>query len=92
MVYMMNYTPSLVDEKLISRLKYSMKNTIANNQVVNTNYNNDYFFIFLEFIKRNIGIFFITIFLGIVLYLRYQDVQKKKMEYSMYNLYKLNSI
>ena len=48
MVYIMNYTPSLVDEKLITRLKYSMKNTMVNNQIVNTNYNNDYFLFFLN--------------------------------------------
>ena len=35
----------------------------------------------------NLGIFLIMIFLGIVLYLRYLDVKKRKNENSIYDLY-----
>tara|TARA_B100000900_G_C20387407_1_gene637122 strand:+ start:476 stop:760 length:285 start_codon:yes stop_codon:yes gene_type:complete len=89
-LYMMN--PNLVDERLLSKIKYSLKRPNINTNVQPTDYNNDYCFILLDFIKNNIGIFFIILFLGIVLYLRYQDVKKKKNENSVYNLYKINSI
>lgn len=82
--------PNLVDERLLSKIKYSLKKPNINNVSV-TNYNNDYCFIFLEFIKSNISIFIITLFIAIILYLRYKDVKKRKTENSLYNLYQLNS-
>lgn len=88
---MLNSNPNLVDERLLSKIKYNLKRPTINSTIT-TDYNNDYFIVFLQFIKMNLGIFIIMIFLGIVLYLRYLDVKKRKNENSMYDLYKLNSI
>jgi hypothetical protein len=81
--------PNLVDERLLSKIKYSLKRPNLN-KVLATDYNNDYCFIFLDFLKSNISIFLITLFIVIILYLRYKDVKKRKNENSFYNLYQLN--
>lgn len=88
---MLNSNPNLVDERVLSKIKYNLKRPSINSNIT-TDYNNDYFIVLLQFIKMNLGIFLIMIFLGIVLYLRYLDVKKRKNENSIYDLYKLNSI
>ena len=88
-LYMIN--PNLVDERILSKIKYSLKRPNINTNLSTTDYSNDYCFIFLDFLKNNIGIFLIVLFLCIVLYLRYQDVKRKKNENSIYNFYQINS-
>lgn len=64
--------PKLVDNKIIKKIKKKKielkKNSLPNN-VKN---------ICFSFIKKNLGIIFIFVFLAIFLYLRYTDVKEKR--------------
>ena len=92
---MNNQNPSLIDQRILNKLikssnssKINTLNRIQNikyDQKINTGgakntYDKDLFFIFLDFIKKNIGILLIIIFLLVILYQRYQDVKKRKQE------------
>ena len=82
----MNNNPNLVDQRLLNKIASKRSIQTPNISINKGNYNSDLFIVLVEFLKKNIGIMCILIFLIIILYQRYEDVKKRKLENSALNI------
>lgn len=71
--------PKLVDNKIIKKIKIK-KMQLKKNSFTNRAKN-----ICFDFIKENLGIVLILLFLAIILYLRYKDVKQRRKKLQLVN-------